>query len=400
MMKKNTAMVLILAILTALFSFVYISCGDEAASTSASAFIYGDVNGDGEVGPFDAMLILRYDAMLIADLDNAEVAELSGDGAIDSYDASLILRYDAMLIEFFPNERYTVSFDLNYSGNSGSIAEQILKYGEMAVKPSDPERAGYLFDGWYTEPACDNEYAFTSPVKSSFILYAGWTEEPVSEATSSEEESKDIYPEGAYIVKRFSTSDIAWEQVPKADIDIYKWVDSVEYEAYAQLVYIEGWGFICKMTCEESDPPAQYTQYGDPVYLDSCMEFFAAWDNKSYINIESNSKGTLCVQFGETKKNRKDATEYLSLNEMFKVTPAVEDESWTLTMEIPIEKLQSFYPQISDATFESGYTFKGNFYKIGSDPVDGTRHYGMWNEVKTPTADFHQPSYFGTLVIE
>lgn len=390
-MKKHSIIALFM-IFIMLISFVGVFASDNSNDTAP--FIYGDVNGDGSVGPLDASLILQYDAMRIPSLASMDAADVSGDGKITALDASLILQYDAYLIDFFAGELRHISFDLNYEG-AESIESQTVKYGDAVAAPTAPERAEYTFSGWYTEDACVNEYDFAKPVTASFTLYAGWIEE----ATSSEE-SRVEYPEGAYLVKRFDSADIAWEQVPKADIDIYKWVNSVEYEAYAQLVYIEGWGFICKMTCMESDPPAQYTQYGDPVYLDSCMEFFAAWDNKSYINIESNSNAALCVQFGETKKNRKDATTFLSQSEMFKVTPVIEDDYWTLTMEIPIAKLQNFYPNISSATFESGYTFKGNFYKIGSDPVDGTRHYGMWNEVKTPTADFHQPAYFGTLVIE
>lgn len=226
--------------------------------------------------------------------------------------------------------------------------------------------------------------------------------EPDISLPSEDETSEVEYPEGAYIIKSFTAADsVEWENVPKADISIYKWVDSVEYEAYAQLVYVTGYGFLCRMTCMESDPPAQYTQFGDPVYLDSCMEFFAAWDNKSYINLECNSIGTLCAQFGRTKANRKSATDFLPLEQMFVATPVVEENYWELTIDIPIEKLQSFYGSaISAETFVSGYSFKGNFYKIGSDPETGVRHYGMWNEVNTKTPDFHQPNYFGTLVIE
>ena len=131
------------------------------------------------------------------------------------------------------------------------------------------------------------------------------------------------------------------------------------------------------------------------------MEFFAAFDSQRYINIESNSVGALVCQFGATKSNRKSATDYLSMANMIKTNPAVEDESWTLTIELPLEKLQAFYGNsMTDSTFTSGYSFKGNFYKIGSDPATGVRHYGMWNEVGTSSPDFHQPSYFGTLVME
>ncbi len=378
-MKKNIAMALCLIILMASI----VGC---KAPLEASAFLYGDANGDGVVDNVDAVHILRYDAGLTDGVVDAVAADVNGDGELNSIDAATILRYDAGIIGFFSAEIRTVSFDLNYK-DSGEGYLQTLKCGDIAQVPTKPERVGFTFTGWYTDAACRNLYDFQSPVNSSFTLYAGW-------------ESVVVYPDGAYVVKRSPSTDIAWDEVPKADIAIYKWVESVEYEAYAQLVYVEGFGFICKMTCMENDPLAQYTQYGDPVYLDSCMEFFAAWDNVSYINIESNSKAALVVQFGKTKKNRKDATEYLSMDEMFVVTPSVEEDRWTLTMEIPISKLQKFYPLVSEDTFVSGYTFKGNFYKIGSDPTDGTRHYGMWNEINTPTADFHQPAYFGTLVIE
>ncbi len=64
---------------------------------------YGDVNDDGEIGPFDASLILRYDAMLIdTDVINLNAADVSGDNLVNPFDASLILRYDAMLIDQFP----------------------------------------------------------------------------------------------------------------------------------------------------------------------------------------------------------------------------------------------------------------------------------------------------------
>jgi len=210
------------------------------------------------------------------------------------------------------------------------------------------------------------------------------------------------YPQGAYIVKSFSSINaVRWNSVPRADIDIYKWVNSVEYEAYAQLVYIKDYGFLCRMTCMESDPLTRYTQFGDPVYLDSCMEFFAAWDNQSYINIESNSVGALCAQFGATKNNRRPITDYLSMSEIFDVNPVVEEDKWTLTMDIPISKLKKLYgTKLSAQTFVSGYTFTGNFYKIGSDAVTGVRHYGMWTEVDGNTPNFHQPNCFGTFVIE
>lgn len=297
------------------------------------------------------------------------LGDVNGDNSVDNLDALNILRYDAALTEF--TEAQLKTADVNADDVADNLdALVVLRYD-----------AG-LIDRFPAEDSTDASVDETSDIEK--------------------EESKIEYPEGAYVVKVFDSADsVTWDTVPKADIDTYKWVDSVEYEAFAQLIYVEDYGFLCRMTCMEENPLAVYTQFGDPVYLDSCMEFFAAWDNASYINIESNSLGTLCAQFGATQRNRKPITDYLSINEIFEMNPVVEKDKWTLTMDIPISKLQKFYGNgMSSETFVSGYTFKGNFYKIGSDAVTGVRHYGMWNEVGGNTPNFHQPNYFGTFVIE
>lgn len=278
--------------------------------------------------------------------------DANGDGAVNTLDASWVLKYDVAKIEL--TDEQFLAADVNGDGYADNLdATYILEY------------VAELIDKFPADNGPD-------------------------------------YPDGAYVVKTYSAiNSIDWTEVPKAQIDIYKWVDSVEYDAYGQLVYIEDYGFICRMTCVESDPLTRYTEFGDPVYLDSCMEFFAAWDNVSYINIESNSVAALCAQFGATKNNRRPITDYLSESEIFTVTPDVGEEVWTLTMDIPVSKLQKFYGNgMTAATFASGYTFKGNFYKIGSDAVTGVRHYGMWTEVDGNTPNFHQPDCFGTFVIE
>lgn len=205
-----------------------------------------------------------------------------------------------------------------------------------------------------------------------------------------------------YRIKTFdSTESVDWDSVTAAAIKNYKWVDCTEYEAWAKLVFIKDWGFLCQMTCLEDSPAATYTDFDDPVCLDSCMEFFAIWDGgEDYLNIESNSIGTLCIGFGSSREERHSAMRHLSMNEMFKVSPVVEEGKWTLTMEIPIEKLQKFYDNITAETFTSGFTFTGNFYKTGGKDITGNEHYGMWNEVGTETPDFHQPRYFGKFIME
>ncbi len=226
---------------------------------------------------------------------------------------------------------------------------------------------------------------------------------PATEATTAATtvaETEDEEEMKTYTVKTFESKDaIDWDAVPGAKVNNYRWVECREFDTTAKLVYVKGFGFVCKMTCLESNPVATYTVNDDPVCLDSCMEFFACYAGDGYLNIEANSIGTTCIQFGESRANR------VSLRRRFKepfvVTPEVKADEWSLTMEIPLDKLRSLYGEhVTDELFVSGYSFTGNFYKTGGAVETGNEHYGMWNVVGTENPDFHQPPYFGTFVIE
>ncbi|GJM63598.1 InlB B-repeat-containing protein [Persicobacter diffluens] len=65
---------------------------------------------------------------------------------------------------------FEVSFDLN--GGESKIEGQQLEAGEYVLKPADPNRYAYLFEGWYKG---DVVYDFNAPVEESFTLRAEWT---------------------------------------------------------------------------------------------------------------------------------------------------------------------------------------------------------------------------------
>lgn len=67
---------------------------------------------------------------------------------------------------------YTVSF---VTSNSVTIPSQTVKYGEKVTKPSDPVRAGYVFNCWSTGSTSANAFDFTSAVSSNLTLTAVWT---------------------------------------------------------------------------------------------------------------------------------------------------------------------------------------------------------------------------------
>ena len=207
------------------------------------------------------------------------------------------------------------------------------------------------------------------------------------------------YGDTEYTVARYqSLDDIDFETVDKAQIAAYRWEDNgIEYEAYGRLVYVENYGFVCKMACREENPWANYKNDGEDVYLDSALEFFGRFTEKGYVNCENNALGVRLQQFGTCRFDRESV--WAKLPEGFDVTADREGEMWTVTVYLPLEKLRIFYGDIDNSTFKKGYTFTGNFYKTGLCPKTGESHYGMWHEIKSEKADFHLPDLFGTFVM-
>lgn len=72
--------------------------------------------------------------------------------------------------------QYSVTFDYNYEG-APAATTQTVNSGETVNKPEDPTRGLYIFDSWYTEAVCTNEYVFTTAVTKDLTLYAGWMED-------------------------------------------------------------------------------------------------------------------------------------------------------------------------------------------------------------------------------
>lgn len=67
--------------------------------------------------------------------------------------------------------QYTVTFESN---GGSAVASQTVAENQVAVKPADPTRAGYVFGGWYLDSACTVAYDFATPVTGNLTLYAKW----------------------------------------------------------------------------------------------------------------------------------------------------------------------------------------------------------------------------------
>ena len=192
-----------------------------------------------------------------------------------------------------------------------------------------------------------------------------------------------------YIVKKIN-SESEIDSVPKAYIDKYVWDNSYTPVAFAQLGFIEGKGLCFKMTCYESNPKAVYKNYNDPVWYDSCLEFFISPCNTDarYLNIEMNSAGAYLCGLRYSRENKVDIATVADPPE---VTAEKYPDHWTVKGILTLKTVEKVFGKFDKK-------FKGNLYKCG-DKTD-IPHFGMWSPIGTSAPDFHRPEYFGDFEIE
>ena len=69
----------------------------------------------------------------------------------------------------------TKTHTITFNSDGGSAVEsQTIEEGNTATEPKEPDKTGYTFSGWYTEPECTTAFDFATPITSDIILYAKW----------------------------------------------------------------------------------------------------------------------------------------------------------------------------------------------------------------------------------
>lgn len=136
-----------------------------------------------------------------------------------------------------------------------------------------------------------------------------------------------------------------------------------------------------------------------PVHEDSCVEFFVKLpESETYYNFEFNCIGT--CKAARHQGCQEQATDF-SLSELktihrwsslghraFKELTGLF--TWDLCVRIPLSLLEVDPDNLP-------CKLMGNFYKC-ADKTDQP-HYVSWSPVRTEKPDFHQPAYFGELLL-
>ena len=74
------------------------------------------------------------------------------------------------------NPGFTITFD---SKGGTDVASQNQMYGQLLEAPEPPTREGYVFTGWYRDPACYEQWNLeTDTIHEDVTLFAGWEPKP------------------------------------------------------------------------------------------------------------------------------------------------------------------------------------------------------------------------------
>lgn len=164
------------------------SCGADSVSRPTGGNGFGeeeltelcrakgkDENGDNAV--------LKIDEEQLLKLNRAKAAGKTG-----SFDVTFSMEDGTKVkVAVALTGEHTVTFDAD--GGKDAPAVQTVTGGKEARQPEEPEKAGYLFEGWYYTDEEGNEvkWNFGTPVHENLNLKAKWKKK--AEVTTSKEET-------------------------------------------------------------------------------------------------------------------------------------------------------------------------------------------------------------------
>mgnify|MGYP003576171837 CR=1 FL=1 len=189
-------------------------------------------------------------------------------------------------------------------------------------------------------------------------------------------------------------------QCEKTPIQVVSWKDfQHKPEAYFSIGHSND-ALLIKFHVTEDDIRAVYKNTNDPVYEDSCVEFFIAFkDSEKYYNFEFNCFGTCLLGYGDSRENRQFVSPQIIKS--IKTETLIKPEyrmigrliNWQLTIVVPLNVFCfDFLQTLKDQSV------KANFYKCGDET--NKKHYLSWRRIDTPEPNFHQLESFGTLTFK
>jgi hypothetical protein len=151
---------------------------------------------------------------------------------------------------------------------------------------------------------------------------------------------------------------------------------------------------------------ANHTEFQDPVWQDSCVEFFVQpRGTGGYFNFEINCGGALLSYYIEDPTRTADGfAKFTKLSadhgQRIRISHSLpgtviperpEPSEWHIACAIPVEVLEAYAGPLGSL---AGQTWRGNFYKC----ADGCSHphWASWAPIGEEL-NFHQPKFFAPI---
>lgn len=186
-----------------------------------------------------------------------------------------------------------------------------------------------------------------------------------------------------------------WARVPVAAIDSFHWEAEAPFrpESRFRLCFVKGQGVFAHLWTNELSPRCVCRERDDPVYEDSCLEFFfAPFADKGYFNVEMNSGGVFLAQYGFAREDRVLLKSLTDLSP--RVTPLSVQTGWGVECALPCALIE----RVCGRPFSAAEgTYRGNFYKCGDKTA--VPHYAAFAPVGAMPPGFHAPEHFATIRI-
>jgi hypothetical protein len=197
-----------------------------------------------------------------------------------------------------------------------------------------------------------------------------------------------------------------WQRAEEACINQFHLAGSSHRpDARARLLF-DAANLFLRFRVEDQFVVARHTQFQDPVWRDSCVEFFVQpRASGGYFNFEINCGGALLSYFiedpartadGFAKFTRLSPEQGAQIDISHSMPSSVVPEQagpvvWHIGCRIPLAVLEAYTGPLGRL---AGQTWHGNFYKCADD--SSHPHWGSWAPIGEEL-NFHQPGCFAPL---
>ena len=179
----------------------------------------------------------------------------------------------------------------------------------------------------------------------------------------------------------------------KHPLEFHLWNKEIDKPKVSFSIAHNSRSVLLKFFVQEKEIRANVNKLNGTVWEDSCVEFFVAFDETGYYNLEFNCLGMVYAAFGKSRNERMQLPEQL-LSKIESHTKLIKKKDhfyWEIAVVIPTEVFS--HHSINSL---KGTTGRGNFYKCG----DGlsSPHYLSWENIESGIPDFHLPQFFGEIL--